>query len=429
MVQKVVPVPTAPRPFDPARDAARLLGWFGMTILMVGAPLLGVVSRRALFVLLPIGAAVLLAAFLITVSRDGLGALRGALRQPIGIAAISLAGWMGLAIVWTPFPAVAFPHYAATLVIAALATVVVAYLPERRARPALYLLPAGVLVTAALTLAMAFFGPASFRGGSEFDPSLLERSVLTLVVLVWPALGALVAFGRYMLAMALALLVGGIVIVIQAPLAMAVFALGAVAFAATGATPRRLARVVTIVFCGLIVIAPLLPFALAPLAAAIPLVGRGTLAAMRDWSGLVADEPLRLLTGHGLDVARYGVYRGFLPAHTPRSILFQVWYDLGTLGAFGLAAVFALGLRAAAEAASFVAPALLAGLVATLSVAVFGVATGELWFVTLAGLQAIAFGLLARSSRGDRPAAAALGTLHPEADAGATNAAETMPRV
>ena len=46
-----------PRRFDPATDAARLLGWLGFAILMVGAPLAGVVSRRALFVLLPIGTA------------------------------------------------------------------------------------------------------------------------------------------------------------------------------------------------------------------------------------------------------------------------------------------------------------------------------------------------------------------------------------
>ena len=192
--------------------------------------------------------------------------------------------------------------------IAALATLVVAYLPERRARPALYLLPGGVAVTALLTLAMVVFGPPSFRGGSEFDPSLLERSVLTLVVLVWPALGALVAFGRWMLAIMLAILVADVVMVAQAPLAMAAFMLGALAFAATGETPRRVAtRRRDRLFCGLVAIAPALPFALAPLAAKIPMVGRSTLAAMTDWRGLVADDPARLVTGHGLDLARYGV--------------------------------------------------------------------------------------------------------------------------
>ena len=403
--------PALPRRFDPARDAARLLGWAGITILMVGAPLTGVVSRRALFVLLPIGACVLLAALLITVSREGLGSLRDALSRPIALAALSLLGWMGLSIVWTPYPGVAVPHYAATLVIVALAALVVVYLPERRARPALYLLPAGVAVTALSTLAMSFLGPDSFRGSSEFDSSLLEHSVLTIVLLVWPALGALAAFGRWLLAILLAILVADVVMVAQAPLAMAAFMLGAVAFAATGSAPRRVALVAAAVFCALVAVAPALPFVLAPLAEHIPIVGRSTVAAMQDWRTLVASDPLRLITGHGLDLARFGAALGYLPAHTPRSILFEIWYDLGIIGAVAFATAFALGLLAAAKAASFVAPALLAGLVATLSIALFGVATAELWFVTLGSLQAIAFGLLARSSRGDRPAAATLGTL------------------
>ena len=428
MSQKVVAVPPpAPRLFDPAKDAAWLLGWFGMTILMIGAPLLSVVSRRALFVFLPIGASVLLAAVLITVSKEGVGALREALRQPIGLVTLFLLGWMGLSIVWTPFPSVAMPHYAATLVIIGLATLVVALLPERRARPTLYLLPAGVAVTAALVLAMVFLGPPSFRGGSEFDRSLLERSVLTLVVLVWPALGALGAFHRWMIAVGLAILVADVVIVAQAPLAMATFAFGAVAFAAAGSEPRRIARLAAAVFSGLVVVAPLLPFALAPLASTIPMVGRSTVAAMHDWRDLIAGDPLRLITGHGLDLARYGVYVGFLPSHTPRSILFEVWYDFGLLGAAAFATVFALAFGAAANAATVVAPALIAGLVATLSLAIFGVATAELWFVTLASLQAIAFGLLARSSRGDRPAAARLGSLPAAVDGGVTSAAKTLP--
>ena len=127
---------------------------------------------------------------------------------------------------------------------------------------------------------------------------------------------------------------------------------------------------------------------------------------MTDWRDLVAGDLPRLLTGHGLDEARLGVVFGSLPPHTPRTILFEVWYDLGLLGALAVTALFALSLRAAGKAAPHVAPPLLGGLVATLAIAVFGVATAELWFVTLVSLQAIAFGLVARSSRNSRPLAA-----------------------
>ena len=119
---------------------------------------------------------------------------------------------------------------------------------------------------------------------------------------------------------------------------------------------------------------------------------------------MTSDWP-RLITGHGLDEARLGVTTGFLPPHTPRTMLFEVWYDLGLLGAAALAALVSIGLRLAGEAAPHVAPPLLGGLVATLTIAVAGVATVELWFVTLVCLQAIAFGLLARASRNSRPLA------------------------
>ncbi len=406
MLQKAIRLPLAPRLHDPARDAARLLGWIGLATLLVGGPLIGVLSRRALFILLPVGAAVLIAAFLLTVSNRGLKTLRDALASPIGLAALFLGAWSGLALVWTPFPLAAAPRYAALVALALLATVVIAHLPERRAGPALYLLPGGLAITAAATLGMTFAGPASFRGGTEFDPSLLERSVLTLVVLVWPAVGSLAAFGRFKLAAAAAALVAGVISLANAPIAMAVFALGAVTFVAAESRPGRAARGAAIVLGGLVVLAPAVPFVLAPLASALTMVGSSTVAAMSDWRHLVLADGLHLVTGHGLDTARRGVMSGYLPAHTPRTILFGIWYELGALGAVAMSVVVVLGLSAAGRISRPIAPALIAGMVATLAIVIFGVATGQLWFITLASLQAIAFGLLCRSSWGlARPAA------------------------
>ncbi len=408
MLRKSAPVsPEASRLYDPAKDAARLLGWFGLTVLMIGAPLVGVVSRRALLVLLPVGIAILAAGYVLSVSRVGLRALREAFATPIGFCGLFLGGWTALSMAWTPFPELALPRFAATAATVLAAAVIIAHLPERRARPYLYLLPAGVALTAVATMGLALLGPASFRGGTEFDPSLLERSVLTVAILLWPAIGALAAFARWRIAAGLAALAAACLTAADARIAMAVFAAAALTFGAGDA--RRLGKVLAAVFAGLVVLAPLLPFVLAPLALSVPPVGASTVAAMTDWRALVAGDLPRLVTGHGLDEARLGVTLGFLPPHTPRTILFEVWYDLGLLGAVALAALFAFGLRAAGEAAPHVAPPLLGGLVATLTIAIFGVATAELWFVTLVSLQAIAFGLVARSSRSSRPLAAPLG--------------------
>ena len=404
MIRKSAPASSeASRLYDPAKDAARLLGWFGLSVLMIGAPVVGVLSRRALLVLLPVGIAILAAGYFLSVSRIGLQALRDAFATPIGLCGLFVGGWTALSLAWTPFPELALPRLTATVATVLAAAVIIAHLPERRLQSSLYLLPAGLALTAVATTALALLGPVSFRGGTEFDPSLLERSVLTLAVLLWPGIGALAAFARWRLAAALAALIAASLAVADARIAMAVFAAAALAFAAAAGAARPLGKSLAVVFAGLVLLAPLLPFVLAPLARAVPPVGASTVSAMSDWRDLVAGDLPRLLTGHGLNEARLGTTLGFLPPHTPRTILFEVWYDLGVLGASALAALLALGLRAAGEAAPHVAPPLLGGLVATLTIAVFGVATVELWFVTLVSLQAIAFGLLARSSRSSRP--------------------------
>lgn len=403
---------------DPARDAARLLGWVGLAVLMVGAPLVSVLSRSALSIALPVGAAILGAGYAMSVSAEGLRAVGRALAAPIGTLALFLAAWAVLSLAWTPFPELAAPRLAATLATALLAAVAIAHLPERRAPlgsrgwlsplAPLALLPAGVAVTAASLAALALAGPASMRGGTEFEPSLVESSAITVLVLAWPALGALALAGRWRLAGALAALVAATLLAAGAILASAVFALAALLFAVTlrapgAAAPRRVALAAAASFAALVLLAPLLPFVLDPLARALPPVGRSTVAAMADWRALVAAEPARLLTGHGLDAARHGVAAGFLPPHAPRSVLFEAWYDLGLLGAAALAAVFASAFVAAGRAAPAVAPALVAGLAAVLAVAVLGVATTQPWFVTLVSLQAVALALLARAGRGLRP--------------------------
>ena len=387
-----------------------MLGWFGLAVLMVGAPIVSVVSRWALFVVLPVGAAIIGAAYFLSLSKAGLLALRRALLTPIGMAGLLLVGWTALSIVWTPFPEEAAPRYVATLATVLVAALVIAHLPERRASRSLYLLPGGLAVAAVATSGLALFGPASFRGGTEFDPSLIERSVLTLTLLIWPALGALGAFDRWRWSMALAVLAAATLLAAKAEIAGAVFALSATAFACAVDAPRRVGVVIAGGLVTLVALAPVLPFILAPLAQALPAVGRSTVAAMVDWREFITSEPIRLITGHGFDAARHGVQSGYLPPHTPRSILFEIWYDLGLLGAVAFATAFALGVMAASQAAATVAPAMLAGLLAVLTIAVFGVASAELWYVTLISVQAVAFGLLARASRGSRPSLPELGS-------------------
>jgi O-antigen ligase len=54
---------------------------------------------------------------------------------------------------------------------------------------------------------------------------------------------------------------------------------------------------------------------------------------------VIAADGARIFTGHGLDTATRGIAYGYLPARTPHSLLFEVWYELGIVGA-ALAALF-----------------------------------------------------------------------------------------
>jgi hypothetical protein len=122
------------------------------------------------------------------------------------------------------------------------------------------------------------------------------------------------------------------------------------------------------------------------------------------WGNIVANGGVRTLIGHGFGSALYGLFGGYLDPQTPRSLVFQIWFDLGALGA-GAFAVMATkaflrigGLRPA------LAPFLLAGLVSGLVICLLGPAAEQLWAFTLAGLDAIAYVLVIRGQfRKKRP--------------------------
>ena len=90
---------------------------------------------------------------------------------------------------------------------------------------------------------------------------------------------------------------------------------------------------------------------------------------MLIWSDLIVSQWPRLITGHGFDFVHQGLSFGYLPERAPRSLLFVVWYDLGLAGAAGLTVLVMHAFRSAGAIAAKAAPALLAGLVAILTIA------------------------------------------------------------
>jgi hypothetical protein len=394
----------------PAADAAKLLIRLGLAILMVALPCAGVALRGAIYVLMPIGAVLILLGALVGEPEHGPRHLRTALLSPAGMTALFLTFWAGLSLLWTPFLAQAGQRFAQIVGTTFLVALVAAYLPTRTKAFDLYLQPVGAALSAIAMLALAWRGPDWFLGASEFDESLFQRSMITLIVLVWPALGALALREHWILAAGLALLAAAVALAGFAQIGLA--AMGAAAFTFALAMPQagRLARRLGFFFAGLVLLAPALPLIYGAILSLTRHEAGPASQSMLIWRDLVISEWPRLITGHGFDTADRGVNLGYLPELTPRSLLFVIWYDLGVIGAAAFAFLTVRLFLLASRIPAAVAPAALAGIVAILTLSIFGVATAQIWWVTLIDCAVIAFVVLIKGIyRTQRPAAPPIG--------------------
>ncbi len=395
---------------DPAADAALLLIRLGLFVLAFAVPFSAVVSRRAVFTLLPIGAGLLLLAATLLPRAPVERRLARGLSTTVGLGGVAILVWSAASIVWTPFPADAGLRWlkeGGTIIGVAL---VMAALPERTRTSNLYLFPLGLVPAG---LATAVFGIVGAQRLSQFPDAdaTLVRAVVSLVVLVWPALGALAVRERWTSA---ALLVIGITLAAMAawtPVALTALALGAMTFAAATLSPRRAGMALGAVAAAVLFLAPAIPFVFGPafdalgaaLGGSVPELGEMA-RALHVWADLVASAPWRLLTGHGLDLAARGAVVGYLPPEIPRSLAFEIWYDLGLIGAVAAAAVAYGGFAAAGRTSEAVAPFLLAEIVSGLTFALWGLDTTELWWVTTLSVGALAFAVVIRGQyRTERP--------------------------
>jgi hypothetical protein len=373
---------------DPAAEAARLLCRLALIILMIITPIAELFSYGAIYVLLPVGATILVIAGWLSSGLRGLR-LGDALLTSIGLAALFLILWSGLSLAWAPFPADGVARFVSVFSTGLIVLLAVSFLPERTRAPNLYLLPIGVAVAAIATGLLVLFGPQSFWKGPDPDHTLAQRCLVSISILLWPALGALALRERWGLAACLALAVTAAALAAFLQIVLVAIALGAIVYTIAVANSRRIAGVAAAFFAALVLLAPIFVVFAVLLSDWTQLPNSG--AAVGDM--VVAQWP-RLITGHGLGTAAQGIEFGALPPDTPRSILFTIWYELGLLGAVAFAV---LGFRvfvAAGRTQPHVAPPLLAGLVAGLTIALWGTETTQLWWISLNGLDAIAFALL-----------------------------------
>jgi hypothetical protein len=176
---------------------------------------------------------------------------------------------------------------------------------------------------------------------------------------------------------------------------------GAATFAISFGRSRRVADWLGSLAAIVIVLAPIVAFLVHfVLGARTPEFARS----LDVWGSIVANGGVRTLIGHGFGSALYGLFGGFLDPQTPRSLVFQIWFDLGALGAGAFAAMATQAFVRVGELRPALAPFLLAGLFSGLVICLLGPAAEQLWAFTLAGLDAIAYVLVIRGQfRKKRP--------------------------
>ncbi len=378
---------------DPADQAARLLSRLGVFLLFVVAQLAPILARQTVYILLPIGAVLLmLAASLASDEERGAPApLRALAASPLMLAILFLIAWAGLSLLWTPFSGGPIERFAKNGGTLALVAVACAVLPARTKTSNLNLLPIGVGAAAVTLAGFAIYTRHPLTALEIFEVGGLQRAGLGLALLMWPAMGALAVRDRWYTALALAIACVAACILSQAPHVRAALVAGGAVFALCFGRPRAVAPWLAGGVALLVFLAPL-----AALAAHLlfGVQGPALLRPLAVWGRILASDGARALIGHGFGSALYALYGGYLDVRTPLGLLFRVWFELGIIGAAALAAVGARVVLLTGGVRPALAPFLMSGVVVGLVISVLGAGAEQLWWFTLVGLDVIAYALV-----------------------------------
>jgi hypothetical protein len=382
---------------DPAEQAALLLFRVGFAILCIALPVAAVFSRRALVVVAPIGALVMVTATLMMPGQPlGAARIRKALASPAGLAAAFLLAWSAISLLWTPFPTEGAERLFRLGGSAVLAVAAIAALPPRMRTSNLYLPVVGVGAAGLTALAVAIVQPKAV------DPTAIERGAVLVTLLAWPAVTWLSMKRRSVPAMAIAAAIGGLALVMQGPAVLPALLIGAVLLGGAinnlrGASAAFMSAVVLLIMGG-----PLIALMLSFLAPQESGFGR----TMQVWSDIIVADPSRLLTGHGLETALRNRLSQLLDPEAPKSLIFEVWYELGLLGALAATALLGLGIAGAARLGRAIAPFALGCMGFAFALSVIGLGTSQTWWITALTTTAIVFAAVTNGEyRTERPVA------------------------
>ena len=382
---------------DPATMSGGVLLRIGIALFAVVLPCAAVVSRRSLFVLMPLAALLLIiGGLLLPGARAQLARhLGSALSRPLALISVALLIWAGLSFIWTPFPALALERFVKTVSTVLVTVAAIACLPSRLKPSNTNLLPIGLAAAALATIAVALLGLQPQRSAELDGGDTLRRAVAGLVVLLWPALASLALRERITAAGLLGAAVASAALAVMAPIALTSLIVGVAVFSASYSAPGRMAKPLGATLAALMLGAPLLVLALDPLASRLD--QSGLFGTLHIWAEIVRSEGLRLITGHGFDTAGRALNAGLLPGGAPRGILFEIWYELGLVGAAATAGLMWFAFTAAASMGRATGAFLMAGVATVLTISIAGVSVSQLWWTTQLACAALAWAAAIRT--------------------------------
>ncbi|MFC0217960.1 hypothetical protein FHS82_000367 [Pseudochelatococcus lubricantis] len=399
-------------PLDPAADAAALLRRLGFALLVVVLPVATFLSRRATIVLAPIGVALLILSSVIEAPPRGLARVFAALaRSPAGIAGILLLVWSALSVFWSPDRGEAGDKLFNIVQAVLLALLGVTTLPERVRASNLYLTGIGAALAALLALALL---ATRSRDALLNDTAIFERGLTALALVVWPAIAWLESRSRRGLAAALGAATAAALVAARVWTPLIGFAVAAAIYGLTAWRPVAGNRVTAWGTAGILLGAPLFAVLLSPAVALLFVEGSVVREAIAAWHALVLAAPGSFLIGHGLDTALAARVAGTIPAATPYGFPFEIWYELGAVGAALAALVLYFVVRRLDETSAGPAgsgqlvPGLTAAVASAFTLSVLGVGMAFPWWMTTLAVVVISFAAITRGQfRTRRPKAGA----------------------
>jgi O-antigen ligase len=390
----------------PSRPAERL--WRASALVLAVMPILFAIAHRSSPLLVSIAAALAVAASVLEGSIRSLWMeMRAGLRTPIGLSAVAFLTWAALSITWSGAYLRSLFAFGELLIPITAAFILALALPRRMSAWAMWALAASLAVACILVNVELATDMAWRRAmGRRWEPFVLNRPILTFLVISAPLAWFLLRRGQTWVAAAL-----GLLLTLTAMHGLSGSAvLGLVVGVSVYLGARFLLKGQAVVLVGLGLLAAI---AFAPLAGewldrTVPPALHAHLQSAssrirvdiyRSFGAAVELHPIR---GAGFTASsRYALTPAaerLVPEHRlltgighPHNAALQIWVELGVVGALLAAFVLALVLRSWANLPVEVMAPRLALLAAAAAIALVGHGAWQGWWAATLGSAVVWF--------------------------------------